>query len=319
MSNMLNNKLSSLEDFFVNTNFKNFYYHRYPGNNGDDLIDLGTQIFFKQNHIQTVKKIEDCDCIILSGGGGIVKQWHVGIEFLSFANIRYPQIPIVVLPSSLGEGDLDLVENFKKRTAPFYIWARERYTYQILMNYDYANFYIGLDHDMALYANDYLKTEKTSAKIKYILLVERVDFEDNVLEVSIKKKPSKFKQTINFLKKLIPLEIKRYIKRNTFKPNWRQRKFVGNALKEIYDDFPEARNLNIKYCDISLTSNASFKKFLDVVRNASFIATTRLHVGILGYIFKKPTYFKIGETIPHKIKGVYEYSLKSTSSVKLLK
>ena len=45
--------------FFENLKYEKFYYHRYPGNNGDDLIDLGARIFFKKYRLNLVNKIED--------------------------------------------------------------------------------------------------------------------------------------------------------------------------------------------------------------------------------------------------------------------
>lgn len=311
-----------LSEFFANLKYKKFYYHRYPGNNGDDLIDLGARIFFKKYRLNLVNKIEDCDCIILSGGGGIVKQWLTGIEFLSFANTQYPKIPIIVLPSSLDEGDLDLVENFDKRTAPFYIWARENYTYEILQKYKLKNFHIGLDDDMAILAKGAKELANESPSInRYILLVERFDAENNSMEAALRKKNFQLRnlKLANFFKQFIPLEIKRLIKRNIKNPNWSKRDFVKHSLAEIYKDYPEAKNLKIVYCDISLQEYASFKKFIELTKNASYISTMRLHVGILGYLINKPTYLRYGENIPHKIKGVYEYSLRHSPLIKILK
>jgi exopolysaccharide biosynthesis predicted pyruvyltransferase EpsI len=321
MNTIINNKLDCLVKFFDSLKFEKYYYHRYPGNNGDDLIDLGAQIFFKKYRLNLVNKIEDSDCIILCGGGGIVKQWLVGIEFLSFVNTQYPKIPIIVLPSSLGEGDLDLVENFEKRTAPFYIWAREEYTYRILNDYSLPNFYVGLSHDMAFLAKNSEKLKEANHSAGYILIVERFDAEHNHKESEqiIKGFNLRNSKLARCLKKFIPLEIKRMIKRNFRKPSWRKRDFVEASLKEIYNDYPQAKNLKVMYCDISLSENASFDQFIKLVKGAAFISTMRLHVGILGYLCVKPTYFRLGESIPHKIQGVYEYSLRHSPSVKVLK
>lgn len=322
MNTITNHKLDCLVEFFNSLKFEKYYYHRYPGNNGDDLIDLGAQIFFKENHINIVNNIEESDCIILCGGAGITKEWCVGIEFLTFANTKFPNLPIIVLPTSLGEEDLDLVCKLKTRSAPFFIWARENYTYIILQKYKQKNFHIGLDHDMAILAKGAKELADESPSInRYILLVERFDAENNSMEAAQQKKNFQLRNSklANFFKQLVPLEIKRLIKRNIKNPNWSKRDFVKHSLAEIYKDYPEAKNLKIVYCDISLQEYASFKKFIELTKNASYISTMRLHVGILGYLINKPTYLRYGENIPHKIKGVYEYSLRHSPLMKILK
>ena len=99
---------------------------------------------------------------------------------------------------------------------------------------------------------------------RYILLVERFDAENNSMEAALRKKNFQLRnlKLVNFFKQLIPLEIKRLIKRNIKNPNWSKRDFVKHSLAEIYKDYPEAKNLKIVYCDISLQEYASFKKFI---------------------------------------------------------
>lgn len=308
-------KLTDLSKFFANLEYKKFYYHRYSGNNGDTLIDIGTQVFFRKHKINIINDINECDCIILCGGGGIVKEWQVGIEFLSFANSNYPNIPIIVLPSTLGKGDLDLVSNFEKREANFYIWAREKYTFDILRSYSKENFYVGIDHDMAMHAKDLYNSVVTKQKEGFILIVERFDAEFNVSEANIlKKKSFLYTRVLRLIQKLIP----RRLLRNFKTPGWKNRVFVKASLQEIYNDYPKAKKLNIIYCDISLRKKATYREFINIVKGAAFISTTRLHVAILGYLLNKPVYIKYGENLEHKIKGVYEYSLKGNPLVKTL-
>lgn len=320
MKKEIEKKLSSLKDFFSNLEYKNFYYHRYQGNNGDDLIDVGTQAFFRKNKINTTSKIEESDCIILCGGGGIVKEWMIGIDFLSYANYHYPNIPIIVLPSTLGKGDLDLVSNFEKRQAPFYIWARERYTFDILKSYNINNYYVGIDHDMAIHAKESDDLIMPNQRAGYILLVERFDAEFNTSEAHNMKIKQYFilSKIFKKIEQLLPRKLRRKIKRNLKPSQWQNRPFVQVSLREIYKDYPNAKKLNIMYCDISARSNASYSEFINLVKKASFISTTRLHVGILGYLLDKPVYLKYGENLEHKIKGVYEYTLIGSPLTKVL-
>jgi exopolysaccharide biosynthesis predicted pyruvyltransferase EpsI len=320
MKKVIEKKLTNLHEFFANLEYKNFYYHRYSGNNGDTLIDVGTQIFFRKHKININNNIKECECIILCGGGGIVKEWMVGIEFLSFANINYPNIPIIVLPSTLGKRDLELVSNFDKREANFYIWAREEYTFDILKSYSKKNFYIGIDHDMAFHAKDSDDLIVENKRAGYILLVERFDAEFNISEAHAIKQKQKFilSKILKKTKQLLPRKLRRKIIRNLKPSKWQNRPFVKASLQEIYNDYPEAQKSNIMYCDISLRKNATYSEFLNIVKKAEFISTTRLHVAILGYLMNKPVYIKYGENLEHKIKGVYEFSLKNNPLIKTL-
>ena len=66
------------------------------------------------------------------------------------------------------------------------------------------------------------------------------------MEAALRKKLSVAKFEINkFFKQLIPLEIKRLIKRNIKNPNWSKRDFVKHSLAEIYKDYPEAKILKL--------------------------------------------------------------------------
>ena len=316
MKNIIENKLTNLVDFFSNLEYKKFYYHRYQGNNGDTLIDSGTKIFFREHKVNIVNNIKECDCIILCGGGGIVKEWKVGIEFLSFANSNYPNIPIIVLPSTLGKGDLDLISDFEKRRSNFYIWAREEYTFDILKSYNKENFYVGIDHDMAMHFKEPYYPKATKQKVGYILIVERFDAEFNIFEANVlkRKESSLCSKFLRLIKKLIP----RRLLWNLKPPKWKNRAFVKTSLQEIFKDYPKANKLKIMYCDISLRKKATYSEFINIVKKAEFISTTRLHVAILGHLLNKPVYIKYGERLEHKIKGVYEFSLKNNPLVKTL-
>jgi exopolysaccharide biosynthesis predicted pyruvyltransferase EpsI len=125
---------------------------------------------------------------------------------------------------------------------------------------------------------------------------------------------------------LVPGKIKDFLirnrrrkkNRNVAAKGWQNRAYVKMALNRIYTDIPSVCGLPIRYCDISNTNLCSMQEFLEAVAGASVIVTTRLHVCILSHLLSKRAYVTFGGCMPYKIKGVYEFSLKDDSNIKML-
>lgn len=68
--------------------------------------------------------------------------------------------------------------------------------------------------------------------------------------------------------------------------------------------------------DVSDQNKYSFEDYLQTIGHSTEIHTNRLHVAILGALYGKPVRFYEGAY--HKFRGVYEYSLASSSSVEFV-
>lgn len=156
------------------------FFDELEGNNGDTLITMGSVHEMRKVGMRFVKQPDLADVIIVNGGGGITDIWSHGLRTIKKYNNQYPEIPLIIFPSSFFFKSTNLAALFITRKSPAYIFARERYSLQILQAMDFSeDVSFGLDNDMAFFLEDskYLSKLKQKVKGKHILIVERNDSE----------------------------------------------------------------------------------------------------------------------------------------------
>jgi len=302
---------------------KRIFFEPLEGNNGDKLIEMGSHTLLQSIDAKLVSNPKQADAIVVNGGAGMTDIWSHGLGTLRKYNSLYPEIPLIILPSSFSFTTTDFSALFCERKAPAFIYARERYSLAILEDFTFpADVRLGLDHDMAFQLKDtsYFKYLQTRETQKHILIVERNDAERVTNTSHQPQKPN--------WKRHIPWSVKRPINRHLlWKLNRRsiakqlgelglQAEFAQEWHQKVLIDHPEFESLPVFAADISSPALCSFDRFSQLVADAAVVVSTRLHVAILAAMLDKPTYIKSGSY--HKIQGIYEYSLPERSNVRLV-
>jgi exopolysaccharide biosynthesis predicted pyruvyltransferase EpsI len=287
---------------------------RYVGNNGDLLILEGVARLFQSLGLVVVTAEEQADLVVMCGGGGMRERgrWVPGI--LRDCCRRLGHLPLVVLPSSWEFPTQPLAQVVGGRVAPLTLFAREAYSYLHLRE-DHQlprGCSIELDHDIALQLRDAPLLERLRAIApRSVLIVERTDMEHP--EVEGGRRPLKKHR---LLKRLIPAALRPLA--------WRLRAALGGRRETpfraaceaiLQADYPHLARLPRRILDVSHPSAGDLAFFCDEVASAAAVFTTRLHPGILGALLGRPT--TLFEGPYHKIRGVYEFSLRGLGDVRL--
>jgi len=303
------------------------------GNNGDKLITMGSRKILRECGTQLVRSPKRADVIVINGGASMTSSlWQHGLKILLTYASTYNGKILVVLPQSWEFNQTEfrkLILN--NRAQRIYLYARERYSYELLKQIMGRNIYIGLDHDMAFHLDNssFLASLKSKARDEHILIVERGDRESatglqgqssSLIPLISKVIPAQLRSRIPMRAKIKIVEKIAPLERVTKKAFHNQTKvstpFYQSALELVAGKHHSLTSLPVHYADISLPTVCSFREFALAIARADIVITTRLHVGILSALLGKPTYLKQGPW--HKIKGVYEYSLKRFDWVRLL-
>lgn len=305
---------------------KRVFFEKLEGNNGDKLIEMGGLEVLRKTGVKLVDKPQQAEAIVINGGAGMTDIWSHGFQKLRKYNSLHSDIPLIILPSSFVFTKTDFPSLFKDRVAPAFVYARERYSLEILENLVFPeNVSLGLDHDMAfaLQNTSYIEKLRSSRSQKHILIVERNDPES----VTGVYKARQAKQKKNSLKKAIPWSVKRPINRRLLWPLKRislsqtlgdlgtETAFAKDWHRKILQDCPSLEGLPVYAADISDPALCSFSRFSQLIAQSSVVVATRLHVGILAAMLDKKTYLISGSY--HKIPGIFEYSLVNNESIQL--
>jgi len=318
--------LDSLQTVLMPYRGKPVFFEPLHGNNGDRLIEMGSRELLARLGITLVNQPDQAAVILLNGGAGMTDIWVHGFETLATYNRRYPTIPLIICPSSFWFTQTDFPALFRDRRSPAWIYARERYSLETLQALEFpGDVRLGLDHDMAFHLQNsaYLRELRTKTAQKHILIVERNDPES----VTGSYQPQVVSSSTSRWKQFIPKPIKQAVYRHVTIP-LRHRQiaqhlgeqgihttFTQDCLHRLIQDDPSRATLPIFAADISDPALCNFHRFSQLIAEASVVAATRLHVGILAALLDKPTYIQAGSY--HKIRGIYEYSLTNYNQVHL--
>jgi exopolysaccharide biosynthesis predicted pyruvyltransferase EpsI len=307
------NKQSNFYRYLQNLNNPKVFFVPTKGNRGDELIIKGAEYVLTKLNLTMVSDCNKADYIVINGGGFFNPIWDAGNKVLRDYRTKAPSVPIIMGPQTYRFND-DIYNEFCEvcalTDAPIILFCREMYSYELLQTYQLPqNVSLEISDDFAFELEDseFIEQHRQQATEEYILISMRLDKESsffwlrNLASLITKARESNYPSLlIRLLSKLqrllIPL---------IYSLKWK---------KAVSESSQFTSKLPFIYADAS--SSASLNEFCDLIDKASLIVTDRLHVSIYAHLLNKqvmlfthPSYYKI--------KGVYEYTMRSNSKIKL--
>lgn len=300
---------------------------RILGNHGDTLMYRVYRDIAVESGIPFTSNLDDADILVLPPSGALLENYSFP-SILRERLARLPDIPLVIFPSSTLFRENDPEFMFRGRTAPTLLMLREEYSYrQLEVNWKDSlaarHVSIELDHDVV--ASGHARVESILKDIagsppqqrEGSLVVARLDIEARTLS----KNPQRVSRARQFLitsYRGLPSWARRLTRSRVVTK--RQRDENQLLLRRLSDspesplDAPLTITKNSK--DISDPSLASFPKYAQSILDAERVITNRLHVALPAAALGTETYLM--NTGYHKLRGVYERSLKNNSNVRLI-
>lgn len=285
------------------------------GNNGDELIRRGSRLALQEAGIEFVPTLQEAEVIVYRGGGSMNDCYSPSgpIKLKQF-QLESPETPIVVLPQSYFFTHLDFPALFANRRSPVYLFARERFSMEVLSRLVFPPAVkIALDHDMALRLKDgdLIQSLRAQCRSKHVLVVERRDIE-GTSGLYDRPLPAPFLK--HFFPPAFRIRAKR-LYRHLRDLRGGSSEFALTLHEAATMYWPQIKGLPIISADISDEGTASFDTFCSRIAESAAVITNRLHVGILAAMLGKPTLLREGSYF--KITGIYEYSLSDMPLVVL--
>jgi exopolysaccharide biosynthesis predicted pyruvyltransferase EpsI len=304
-------------EFLIENKDKKIFVDPCSGNNGDVLIWYGMQEVLRKARVEVVEFASQSELIVINGGGMFIDAYGQGIEKIKTYSDLYGSVPLCIAPNSYHFKTVDFGFVLDVRTSPLYLFSRESYSKKYIDRLVEKRSLISsyLDDDLAfhLIGSNRIKgmlAEIPCAKKGNILVVDRMDIEHSgargqqglIKDIYIALVPE-------FMKKF--LRALRLSRRNRYGTAFTQQ---ASALLLENDENYEIKS--IETADISRPDICSFDEFAQKILDAEYIFTNRLHVGVLGYLLGRNVFMMEGSY--HKIRGIYEQSMASSSHVHLM-
>ena len=293
------------------------------GNNGDRLIEMGGQQALRAARMETVSRPQDADVIVIRGNGAMVEGYSAARRIFAEAWNRFPEKPLVVLPSTYHFPKTSFVSGLEDRRAPVVLFCRERTSFEHLRN-DHelpSVCSIGLAHDMAFVLQDseMVVTDRGVAQ-KHDLIVERSDVEHPLASPAFWRGEglSRGPSARSFVAARLPnvTKVGRLVTSGLRRMPRRQSEFERICRADLDDVCQSAGRLPILSVDVSAVSCATFEEFRSAIAHARFVYTTRLHAAIYAGMLGRETVMFEGPY--HKSRSVFEHSmLNSYPTVRL--
>jgi exopolysaccharide biosynthesis predicted pyruvyltransferase EpsI len=283
------------------------------GNNGDMLIHLGAQQLFDRCGLTFVDDPDRAELLLMGGNGGMLEKFTVVPGLFREYWSRYPDKPLLMLPSTYYFPQHPPTEGLPARSADVELFCRERVSYDHLRHDCHLPTCcrVTLSHDTAFaLADSPLVRQYVNRPGKHILLVERDDGEHPSRFAARSPERKSVRQWIppRLKKPLYPLRAFLFSKRITeFR---RQCEEIIRQNHRRHDGLPRLVR------DISRRDYCTFDEFCTAIGDAEIVFTSRLHVGIFAALLGKPTYIFSGPY--HKIRAIYEHSMTGYANATLI-
>jgi exopolysaccharide biosynthesis predicted pyruvyltransferase EpsI len=292
------------------------YFEPLWGNNGDELIRLGSRVLMRRAGVRRVPSPEEAELIVVNGGAAINDFWYAGLPAVEEYNKRFPQTPLMLFPQTYHFYKTDFAAIFKWRSAPAYLYARDRRSLEELHRFTFpAGIRTGVDHDTAFYTSRsrYVTDLRRRMSERYILIVERDDDEG---VKTLKYQPVAPQRLRAFVPRPLRKTLKQaLLSRGSWKRN-EQTPFALAGIDAVKQEHSRFSDLPIYAADVSREDIFTFRRFGEVIAGAAAVVTNRIHAGILAGLLGKPTYLAAGPW--HKIPAIYDFSLRDAPHVHLL-
>lgn len=296
------------------------YLHEVAGNNGDELILKGSEFLIHQAGCVLVDEPSQAEVLLINGG---FKSdfWPFANETIRDFSQRFPDTPLVILPSSFLYETTDFVGLFAGRRAAATIIARELPSLEILRSMRFeSSIELGLDHDtaFALAESERFKTLAATTPDRDVLIVERADAESptGLSESGMLESGIILSVANAVLPRSVAMAGARIIRKARGRRPRPASRFVEKVPAMIEERHPDLNVESQLVADISRRSMCDFNGFCEEIARSSVVISTRLHVAILAANMGRETYIVAGKY--HKIPGIYEYSMKDMEHVAMV-
>lgn len=301
------------------------YLLEMPGNHGDKLSYLGAMTILQELNIRRTFDPRRADYFLMLGQATITDIWGSGVPALRHLFERFPNTPVIVLPSSFHFTETDFSSVFVGRTARCVLIARDTMSWDVLKSCDFPDSVeTYCDHDLAFY----LQHSKLIGRLQrmaetqnedYVMVVERHDREHHGESGAARRRqnpemPNPFRLAMKTYF-WAPKQALRRLVRPEPRHEELSVEFRAECERVIAEDIPWAHGLPWTIGDLSSSGQYSFREFCSFIARARAVLTSRLHVGILAAMLGKPTFLRAGRYA--KLPGVYEMSMSDWPNVKL--
>lgn len=246
-----------------------YYLHEYPGNSGDMLIRLGTEILMSRLQLKQVMTLNQANICIMPGGNPAMWDGHIEIYKNLFK--KFPDIRFIEGPATFSHATTDWKEVFARNKKNILaLFARDEQSYHELLkeNLD-DSACVGLAHDPAFHIFDskWLKELKGRSTNEYNLMAFRNDKEAFL----------NFKNSTSGFLDMWPF--RRLFGLSQFLRAEFNRKRIAQTLM--------GKNKRSISVDVSLLP---FESFVQIINDAAEVHTDRLHCLILSVLLGKKCY-----------------------------
>jgi len=203
------------------------------------------------------------------------------------------------------------------RTAPAWVFARERVSLGLIQGLATPLVRIGLDHDAAFWLHDsaLLKSLRATNSEQTLLVIERGDAESATGRDDTSRL-TRFK-IVRSIAKRLPRSVRQRVARTAGVTQSRQSSAFGAAAASFLQSrFPQHAALPVDEADISRQSIATFDDFTARSARSAATVSTRLHAAVLAAMLGKPTFLVTGPT--HKMPGIFRQSLHRYANASLI-
>lgn len=296
------------------------YLHEVSGNNGDELILVGSRFLLKRAGCVLVSTPEDADVLFINGG---FKSdfWPFANDTIRRFSTELPGKGLVILPSSFLFDETDFPGLFNGRNAPVTIIAREQPSLELVRAMAFpCEVEFGLDHDTAFALADDPEIMKLRDRPidRDLLIVERGDAErvSGMTESGVLNSGSLQRLAMHALPRPALSLAARMVGRARRAGGGQARsEFARDAVSLAASELGRDPDTMLT-ADISRRSVCTYPEFCDEIARSEVIVSTRLHVAILGAVLGRRTFIVSGQY--HKIRGIYEFSMADLDNVSMV-
>ncbi|MEM6551175.1 MAG: polysaccharide pyruvyl transferase family protein [Planctomycetota bacterium] len=281
--------------------------------------------------MQRVDRPAEAEVIFLNGGATMTECWRSGFRRLYDYGSRYPDTPVVVLPSSFDIRQTDFPALLRRRRARTLLIARDRRSLRCLEAMvlpPVCELALSDDAAFELAGSRLIREWKAESKEKHVLVVIRGDREGLASEAGsgYDKAPFRplpwWRRPRHFVRHVVlPRLVSRRDRQEGPAVDLNAALAVdgtADLIRLVPRHSAELSGLGcpVVSLDVSDPRAYSFETFCRLIAEAKAVVTTRLHVGVFSALLEKQTVM-VGQSYG-KLEGIYERSMQTMGHVSLI-
>ena len=298
-----------------------------PGNHGDLLLHKIFREISADCGIHFTSNVDEADILVVRPGGGLL-EYYAFPTTLKARLSEYPDLPLVIFPSSTLFENTDPGEIFGARKAPTLFMLRERYSYdQLVRNWSASlaarNVSLVLDHDLVASGHARVRTilETAVDGVPEIqngtLVAARLDVEARPISNGLPT-ISVPKQLLLGIYRKFPTRFQTALRKQIIRgrQNTENHALLNRVRTAEGVESAEALIIKKDSKDLSDQTLYSFSEYAQSILEAKRVITNRLHIALPSAALGTETY--LVDSGYHKLRGVYEQSLTLAENIRLV-